>query len=95
MRLRKRLGDRVILAGETATEQVGIGNFIEARLNIIKYGVNIAVFEVCFFSETFLVATCRELAANGSRGLPLVRPNGREGACGGQGHAVGVIAFKS
>ena len=95
VRLRKRLGNRVILAGEAATEQVGIGNFVEARLNVIKYGMNVAVFKVCFFTETLLVAACRELAANGSRGLPLVRPHGREGARGGQGHAIGVIAFKS
>ena len=95
VRLRKRLGNRVILAGEAAAEQVGVRNFVEVRLHVIKYGMNIAVFEVCFFAETFLVAACRELAANRSRGLPLVRPDSREGARGGQGHAVGVIAFKS
>ena len=95
VRLREGLGNRVILAGETAAEQVSVGNFVETRLHIIKYGVDVAVFKVCFFAETFLVATCRELAANRSRGLPLVRPNSREGTRGGQGHAVGVIAFKS
>ena len=95
VRLRKGLGNRVILAGEATAEQVSVRNFVEARLNIIKYGVNITVFEVCFFTETFLVAAGRKLAADRSRGLPLVRPDSREGACGGQGHAVVVIAFKS
>lgn len=81
VRLIERTRNRVVLAREAADDHLYIGDFNLAGLSLLKYLVDIFV-DNGIFAKAIHVATCRKLAGLSSGRLPLVGPNGMEGAGG-------------
>ena len=81
VRLIERTCNRVVLARETTDDHLHVGDFNLAGLSLLKYLVDIFV-DNGIFAKAIHVATCRKLAGLSSGRLPLVGPNGMEGAGG-------------
>ena len=77
----ERTRDRVVLAGETANNHLNIGDFDFFRLGLLQDLIDVFVDDG-IIAEAIHVATGRELTRLGSGRLPLIGPNGAEGAGG-------------
>ena len=82
MRLGERASNGIVLAREPAYHHVDGGKLPLSGLDLVKNLVDIFVYDGVL-SEVRLVAASGELASLGSGRLPLVGPDGLEGACGG------------
>lgn len=81
VRLIERTRNRVVLAREAADDHLYIGDFNLAGLSLLQNPIDIFIDDG-IFAKAVHVATCRKLARLGSGRLPLVGPNGMEGASG-------------
>ena len=81
VRLIERTRNRVVLAREAADDHLYIGDFNLAGLSLLQNPIDIFIDDG-IFAKAVHVATCRKLARLGSGWLPLVGPNGMEGASG-------------
>lgn len=97
MCLIKRASDRVILAREAADDHLHVRDFNLAGFSLLKDLINVLV-DNGILAKAIHIATRCELAGLGSGRLPLVGPDGMEGA-GGLHVKLGMarvgIAFKT
>lgn len=77
----ERTRNRVILAREATDDHLYVGDFNLAGLSLLQYLIDVFV-DNGIFAKAIHVATGRKLAGLGSGWLPLVGPNGAEGAGG-------------
>lgn len=77
----ERACNRVILARETTDDHLHVGDYNLAGLSLLQYLIDIFV-DNGIFAKAVHVATGCELTGLGSGRLPLVGPNGMEGAGG-------------
>ena len=82
MGLRERASDGVVLAREPAYHHVDGGQLPLSGLDLVEDLVDVLVYDGVL-AEVRLVAAGGELASLGSGRLPLVGPDGLEGARGG------------
>lgn len=81
VRLIERTCNRVVLAREAADDHVNFGDYNLVGLSLLKYLIDIFIDDR-ILAKAIHIATCRKLAGLGSGRLPLVGPNGMEGAGG-------------